>query len=56
MQRLSPGTLILGIFAVLFGLVGAYAVKKYTQDQPAPVACPWPSWTCRPVVPSPKAT
>ena len=33
MQRLSPGTLILGIFAVLFALVGAYGVKKYVQDR-----------------------
>lgn len=31
MSRLSPGTLVLGIFAILFGLLGAYAVKKYTQ-------------------------
>jgi Flp pilus assembly protein CpaB len=30
---MSPGTLILGIFAVLFGLVGAYAAKKYLQEQ-----------------------
>ena len=33
MQRLSPGTLILGIFAVLFALVGAYGVKKYMQER-----------------------
>lgn len=33
MNRMSPGTLILGIFAVLFGLVGAYAAKKYLQEQ-----------------------
>jgi Flp pilus assembly protein CpaB len=33
MQRLSPGTLILGIFAILFALVGAYGLKKYLQDR-----------------------
>jgi pilus assembly protein CpaB len=31
MRSISPGTLILGIFAVLFGLAGAYAVKKHLQ-------------------------
>jgi len=36
MRRLSPGTLILGVFAILLGLVGAYGVKKYF-DRPAPV-------------------
>jgi len=36
MSRMSPGTLILGIFAVLFGLVGAYAAKKYLQEQTPP--------------------
>ena len=42
MTRLSPGTLILGVFAILFGLVGAYGVKRYMQ-QPAPVeAAPQP--------------
>jgi len=41
MQRLvSPGTLILAIFAVLFGLVGAYAAKKYLQGQGAQAAAP----------------
>lgn len=39
MQRLSPGTLIVGVFAILLGLMGAYGVKKFlTQEQPAPVA------------------
>jgi pilus assembly protein CpaB len=33
MNKMSPGTLILGIFAILFGLVGAYAAKKYLQQQ-----------------------
>lgn len=33
MQRLSPGTLILGIFAVLFGLVAAYAAKNYLKEK-----------------------
>ena len=31
MPRLSPGTLIVGVFAILFGLVGAYAVKRALQ-------------------------
>jgi len=36
-SRITPGTVIVGIFAVLFGLVGAYGVRKYLQDQkPAP--------------------
>ena len=35
MTRLSPGTIIVVIFAILFGLVGAYSVKSYLQ--PAPV-------------------
>ncbi len=34
MSKLSPGTLILAIFAVLFGLVGAYAVKQYLHQEP----------------------
>jgi Flp pilus assembly protein CpaB len=40
MSRLSPGTLILGVFAILFGLLGAYAVKKYVQAEPVEVAEP----------------
>jgi len=36
---MSPGTLILGIFAILFGLVGAYGAKKYLQrDNSTPEA------------------
>jgi pilus assembly protein CpaB len=31
MRIISPGTLILGIFAILFGLAGAYAVKKHLE-------------------------
>jgi len=38
MSNLSPGTLILGIFAVLFGLVGAYAVKQHLQEEEPPAA------------------
>jgi pilus assembly protein CpaB len=38
MKAVSPGTLILGIFAVLFGLVGAYAAKQYLSAPPAAVA------------------
>ncbi len=38
MKKLSPGTLLLGIFAVLFGLVGAYAAKQHLQqEEPEPV-------------------
>ena len=29
MSRITPGTMIVAIFAVLFGLVGAYAVKRH---------------------------
>jgi Flp pilus assembly protein CpaB len=29
MSRISPGTIIVGVFAVLFGLVGAYAVRQH---------------------------
>lgn len=36
MKTLSPGTLILAIFAVLFGLVGAYAVKRHLRERPEP--------------------
>lgn len=38
MRNLSPGTLILGIFAVLFGLVAAYAAKSYLQEKEAQAA------------------
>jgi len=34
MKNLNPGTLILGIFAMLFGLTGAYAVKQHLQKAP----------------------
>lgn len=36
MSRISPGTLLLGIVAILFGLLGAYAVRL--QMLPKPVA------------------
>jgi len=42
-SRITPGTVIVGIFAVLFGLVGAYGVRKYLQTEkptPPPVAGP----------------
>jgi len=42
MQRLSPGVLILGVFAILFGLVAAYGVKKYLSQEPVQVAAPEP--------------
>ncbi len=34
MTNVSPGTLILGVFAVLFGLVGAYGAKQYLREEP----------------------
>ncbi len=34
MTKLSPGTLLLGVFAVLFGLIGAYAAKQHFREQP----------------------
>lgn len=40
MQRLSPGTVIVGIFAVLFGLVGAYAVRQSLLPQQTEQAAP----------------
>lgn len=33
MRIMSPGILFLGVLAVLFGLVGAYGVKKYMQEE-----------------------
>lgn len=36
-MRVSPGTLLLGVVAVMFGLLGAYIVQKNMQ-QPQPVA------------------
>lgn len=36
MSRITPGTVIVGIFAVLFGLIGAYGVRKYLQGAGAP--------------------
>lgn len=44
MTRITPGTVIVGIFAILFGLVGAYAVQSYLnppeqpQEEPPAVA------------------
>lgn len=38
MSRLSSGTLLLGIIAVLFGLFGAYAVRQYLREAPPEVA------------------
>jgi len=37
-SRLTPGTVIVGIFAVLFGLIGAYGVRKYLQGDLTPPA------------------
>jgi len=36
-MRISPGTLLLGVVAVMFGLLGAYIVKKNMEQTP-PVA------------------
>jgi len=39
MSRVTPGTLVVGIFAILFGLVGAYGVRQYLEQPEAePVA------------------
>jgi pilus assembly protein CpaB len=40
LSRITPGTIIVGIFAILFGLVGAYAVQRYLAPPAAPVAAP----------------
>lgn len=40
MQRLSPGVLILGVFALLFALLAAYGVKKYLSQPAAEVVTP----------------
>lgn len=38
MSRLSPGTLLLGVVAVMFGLLAAYVVRKnMMREEPAPV-------------------
>lgn len=37
MSRISPGTIIVGIFAILFGLVGAYTVREYLTQTQEPV-------------------
>lgn len=42
MSRISPATTILLIFAVLFGLVGAYAVRRFTAKPPVAAAPPPP--------------
>jgi len=49
-SRISPATTILLIFAVLFGLVGAYAVRRYTA-KPLVAAAPPPPPVQRQVVP-----
>lgn len=38
MSRITPGTVIVGIFAVLFGLIGAYGVRKYLQGDRTPAS------------------
>jgi Flp pilus assembly protein CpaB len=40
MSRITPGTVIVGIFAILFGLVGAYAVQRYLNPPPKVEAKP----------------
>ncbi len=42
-MKVSPGTIIVGVFAVLFGLVGAYAVRQQLTKKPVEnVAAPAP--------------
>lgn len=36
MSRISPGTMTLGIFAVLFALAGAYAFREYMEQEAPP--------------------
>lgn len=55
MSRISPATMIVLIFAVLFGLVGAYAVRRYTAKPPVAAAPPPPA-PQRQVVPVSAAT
>jgi pilus assembly protein CpaB len=50
-MRITPGTIVVGIFAVLFGLVGTYGVKQYLKPveqpqaarPPAPIRLPFAS-------------
>lgn len=35
MRRITPGTVTVGVFAILFGLVSAYAARHYLQPAPA---------------------
>ncbi len=42
MSRIAPGTLIVVIFAILFGLVGAYAVQRQMAEKPTPPVEPAP--------------
>jgi pilus assembly protein CpaB len=37
LSRITPGTVIVGIFAILFGLVGAYAAQRYLNPPEEPV-------------------
>jgi pilus assembly protein CpaB len=40
---MSPGVLVLGILAVLFGLIGAYGAKKYIEGQSRPTETSQPT-------------
>ncbi len=42
-MKLSSGTLVLGVFAALFGLVGAYAAKQHFAEKPEAAAPAPPS-------------
>ncbi len=42
MRRLSPGTLIVGMFAILLGLLGAYAVRGFVGRETPPPPAPLP--------------
>ena len=43
MKRISPGTITLAVFAILFGLVAAYGAKQYLTPKPrAETRAKWP--------------
>ncbi len=42
MRRITPGTVTVGVFAILFGLAAAYAARRYLEVPPAEAAKPAP--------------
>lgn len=42
MKQVSPGTVTVGVLAILFGLVAAYAARHYLEDEPLLLAKPKP--------------